>query len=938
MKKAAGFTILVLVTLFALPSRGPASGQEGPAHPESNCAKCHAGPQATWQASAHARAGDALRGAERSNPECLGCHAPQNDPAKGVGCVSCHGSGFECGDWNAAVAAGRHLSAERSCLACHRPSRAHPDSRFSFSVDFPEVAHPRAKKPDLYSADGVYRRWKTYGPADGLPHHKVFAVKVAGSDVWAGTEDGVALLRDGKWRSWGTKDGLVHQAVTSIDVDRKTGEVFLGTLGGVSVFDGTRFTNFVKADKGLCNNCVFGVSLLGDDLWVATFDGISRYNRRTQEWKTYYLNNAPLDEVWIYGCEATPDKMNFAVWGGGLVEYQPDRDHWEAYHDPDGSFELDLFKDDGITSLMSTGVSYDNGNDWVSSYFGVSRYDGRDWHEYNQDDSGLASNFVNFTKARRFEGFQCTDKGLSVLDVARGRWVNYRRLEGSRPETMIEITDTEGRHARRFAGADPFPYDFVWQVDFQGDDVWVATSNGIARGSYGTSEDRLSPIDDPERPFDEEAAALEATAAPAPEPGQPVGVVARELFGKGFAQTVLGPEYTQPYVHFQKPHAVPLAIPFSEFVDPIGREDTSFEDAPTVKLGFLGCLSGPAKSYSEEMLRGAQLALGEINAAGGYHGKPVELAIRDDKATMGLTAHQTVKLIYDDKVLAFLGSMSSDTTHVALRVALKCEVAELTSISTDPTITQVVIPWVFRCLADDWSQSRALAKLLFLDRKFKKIALLERNNRYGRMGSAEIKRVAKRMGHPITLAIRYGARTKSFAEHIKRIRDYGADGVVIWGLYADSAQIVREMREAGLDLPVFGADGLVSQKFIDMAGPAAEGVVVTYPYNAYRRDPLTQDFNRRFLEKYGHEPDSFAAHGYDAMYVLWKAVQRGGLNRTRIRDALAQTHDFHGVTGMISFDHRNNDMRGVEFAVVHDGKFLPLSMAGEHVIKGRHEK
>ena len=141
-----------------------------------------------------------------------------------------------------------------------------------------------------------------------------------------------------------------------------------------------------------------------------------------------------------------------------------------------------------------------------------------------------------------------------------------------------------------------------------------------------------------------------------------------------------------------------------------------------------------------------------------------------------------------------------------------------------------------------------------------------------------------------------------------------------------------------MEIPYFGADGLVAQAFIDQAGEAAEGVVVTYPYDFFRNDPLTKDFNARFKAKHGYDPDSFAAHGYDTLMVLWQAVKRGGLNRTRIRDALAETKDFHGVTGMISFDHRGNDMRGVDFAVVKDGKFLPLRMAGEYVRKGAHEK
>jgi ABC-type branched-subunit amino acid transport system substrate-binding protein len=373
-------------------------------------------------------------------------------------------------------------------------------------------------------------------------------------------------------------------------------------------------------------------------------------------------------------------------------------------------------------------------------------------------------------------------------------------------------------------------------------------------------------------------------------------------------------------------------------VDPIGRRDRTFVNDPEVRIGFIGCLSGPAKAYSGEMLLGVKMAVEEINDAGGYHGKPIVLKIRDDKAKMGEDANQMVKLCFEDKVLGVLGSMSSDTTHVALRVALKCEVPEITTISTDPTITQIVVPWIFRMLADDWSQSRALAKYVFEERKFKRVALLEHNNRYGRMGSMELKRVARRMGVPIKRAMKYSSPEKEFKPYLKNIKDFGADAIVNWGLYPQAARIVRQMKEMGYKIPYFGADGLVAQAFIDQAGDAAQGVVVTYPYDYYRDDPLTVDFNRRFKKKYGHEPDSFAAHGYDAMYVMWRAVLEGGLNRTRIRDALARTKDFHGVTGMISFDHRGNDMRGVDFAVVHEGKFLPLRMAAEHARKGAHER
>lgn len=943
--------IPILVLALCIPAL-LAIGQEKAAPPHGgNCASCHAkeatGDQwGSWKDSGHAKAFEilgseeakavmarvGLEGDAQQAEACLSCHAPMSDKREtGVSCEVCHGmsTGYAgvCGESFAkAVEKGMHLPGERDCLRCHSPSKAHPDLEFTFVLDAGDIAHPRPEPKDpeesLFDTAGLYRNWTVYGVKDGLPHHMVFGVTPHGDDVWFATEDGAALLRDGKFRSWGVEDGLPHPAVTQIVVDGKTGEVWASTLAGIASFDGKTWTAYTQENSGLRNNCTFGITLFGDDVWIATFDGIARYDRKAGEWKEYYLDNAPLDEVWIYGCEANHEMVNFAVWGGGLVQYYPEDDHWEAHHDPDGSFEMDLIQNDGVISMMTTSTSYDNGRTWMASYFGMCAYDGQSWIENDMDNSGLLSNFINFVKARRDEGWFATDRGISCFDAKRNRFVNYAKLGGPGSYGEITIVSRDGSQRRAVRTKTSIPYNFVWGIAFSGEDIWVATSDGVARGTYGDGP----PVRPILSPYGEKPEAGAEPEAPKERPDI------------GFAGRVLDPRYTQPYYRFRKPSTIPLDRPFSDFVDPVGRSDTRFENADEVRLGFIGCLSGPAKAYSQEMLNGALMAVEEINAAGGYHGKPVVLKIRDDKASMGINANQTVKLCFEDEVLGFIGSMSSDTTHVALRVALKCEVPEITCISTDPTITQIVVPWIFRCLADDWSQSRALARYVFKERGFRKVALLEHNNRYGRMGSMELKRVATRMGVPIKIALKYPSKQKDFKPLLKLIKEYGADAIVNWGLYPQAANIVKQMKEMGMDIPYFGADGLVAQAFIDQAGEAAEGVVVTYPYDYYRDDPLTKDFNRRYKEKHGYEPDSFAAHGYDTLMVLWQAVKRGGLNRTRIRDALAETKNFHGVTGTISFDHRGNDMRGVDFAVVKDGKFLPLRMAGEHVRKGAHEK
>ncbi|MEE8373247.1 MAG: ABC transporter substrate-binding protein, partial [Dehalococcoidia bacterium] len=120
---------------------------------------------------------------------------------------------------------------------------------------------------------------------------------------------------------------------------------------------------------------------------------------------------------------------------------------------------------------------------------------------------------------------------------------------------------------------------------------------------------------------------------------------------------------------------------------------------------------------------------------------------------------------------------------------------------------------------------------------------------------------------------------------------------------------------------VLGADRLVSDEFLQLAGRAAEGVVATYPYNPARDDPLLQDFHRRYQERFDEAPEAFAAHAYDGMTLLIRAIRNAGLNRVRIRDELTSLKSFRGVTGEITFDATSNDVGPVWMAEVRQGTF-----------------
>ncbi len=322
-------------------------------------------------------------------------------------------------------------------------------------------------------------RFQNFTTADGLPDNHVYAVLVDGDRIWAGTDNGVGLYENGKWKTFTTKDGLAQRAVLSLALDKRTGAVWAGTMGGLSRISAGRIDTYTQLNSGLSNDVVYGVSVQGDNVWVATAAGACRLNTRTGQWSLWNERNTPMREIWVYGVSAQPDKVYFAVWGSGLLEYTQKTGAWDIYKDPDGETEVVVLKDQGLIHVITSSVSYDNGIVWVSTYFGDSRYDGRYWHNFMTKDSGLPSNFTNFIKgvdANR--AWFCTDKGLAYYDGAN--WAVYRpSLTTGKPE--MTVRDAQGRVSAIPVTTAP-AHNYILGIDFQGDDIWVATAKGLSHG------------------------------------------------------------------------------------------------------------------------------------------------------------------------------------------------------------------------------------------------------------------------------------------------------------------------------------------------------------------------------------------------------------------------------------------------------------------------
>ena len=331
----------------------------------------------------------------------------------------------------------------------------------------------------------VYTHWEQLTTKQGLPNDHIFSVKADKDCVWIGTEGGLARYdkKTKKIRSWRESDGLPWRVVTAVDVDPRTGDVWLGLFGGgLARFSAGRFDNYTQLNSGLANDVVYGIAIEGDHIWCATTAGASRYNTKTDKWDIFTERNAPMEEIWNYNVSARDGKVHLAVWGSGVLEYDVKTENWKTYLDPDGEMEIDLYRDDGIVHVITTGASYIDKVLWISTYFGCCRYDGRHWRGYFDHDCGLPSNFNNNVRARSGqEAWFCSDKGLGAcMDAETCTWVTYTsdgnkhtgKAVIKRENEVIKVVDT----------GYSVPHSFQICVDFDGNDVWAGTSKGLGHG------------------------------------------------------------------------------------------------------------------------------------------------------------------------------------------------------------------------------------------------------------------------------------------------------------------------------------------------------------------------------------------------------------------------------------------------------------------------
>ncbi len=387
-----------------------------------------------------------------------------------------------------------------------------------------------------------------------------------------------------------------------------------------------------------------------------------------------------------------------------------------------------------------------------------------------------------------------------------------------------------------------------------------------------------------------------------------------------------------PYKRFSSPYKRFFDVP-NEYHG-YGRNIAEPTDITEVKIGFLGPIektvsvaTGGAsheESLGKKMLQGAELAIQHANANGGYRntGIPYKLIIRNDNGLWGASANEVVQLAYKDKVWAILGTIDGANSHIAIRTALKAELSVVNSGDTDPTFTETAIPWAFRNITDDRQMCYLLADYVFKNMKLTRVAALRSNNRYGRIGIDEFRDAATRIGHPFIIEMNYQQSDKDFTSQLNSILQLQPQAIITYGDAEESALLLNQIRQMGGDVWFIGSDRIVSQNFIDLVEGNLNKVIAPYPYNPESDKQNYQDFKQTFSAKYQEEPETFASHAYDGIAMIIEAIEKGGLNRAKIRDELAQMKSYDGVSGKKRFDPIFNNLSSPYLAIGSNDRFI----------------
>jgi branched-chain amino acid transport system substrate-binding protein len=342
-----------------------------------------------------------------------------------------------------------------------------------------------------------------------------------------------------------------------------------------------------------------------------------------------------------------------------------------------------------------------------------------------------------------------------------------------------------------------------------------------------------------------------------------------------------------------------------------------------IKIGAFGPMSGDAAAFGQAEQRGIDLAVNKKNAAGGVLGQKIQVIYGDDVGKPEQAVSVAKRLTTNDGVLILLGSISSPASFAVSQVAAEQQTPQIVVGGTAQKITTQGNPWVFRSAVPDTKFAADLVD--FIHERFpdkKKVGFIYVNDDFGKGGVDAFKLRAKTYGIEFAAEEKYTRGDIDFTSQLSRIKASGANILVDWSRYTESALIQKQFKQMGLDVVRFGCDGQALPKFRELAGDAANGMYYATHFSMATVSgiPGAQSFAIEFRKVYGKDPDFIDAEAYDAATAAILAIEKAGkADRTAIRDALRDV-EFEGTRGHFAFDKKGDPTFPAHIVLVKEGQ------------------
>jgi branched-chain amino acid transport system substrate-binding protein len=339
-----------------------------------------------------------------------------------------------------------------------------------------------------------------------------------------------------------------------------------------------------------------------------------------------------------------------------------------------------------------------------------------------------------------------------------------------------------------------------------------------------------------------------------------------------------------------------------------------------VRIGVFMSLTGSTANFGISSTNGIKMAADEVNAAGGINGKQIEVLVQDDRSDASEAATIVTKFVTQDQVHAILGEVASSRSIAAAPIAQNAKIPMLTPSSTNPEVTRKG-NFIFRSCFIDPVQGAAIAQFAARTLGAKRAAIMvDRKNDYSTGLEKVISATFTKMGGQMVGTQSYQEGDQDFNAQLTDLKGKNPEVIFVPGYYNDVGLIAKQARDKGITVPLVGGDGWDSAQLYAIGGTALNGSFFTNHYSPYDTDPKVQKFVNDYKTRFGTIPDALAATAYDAAKIMFDAIKRStSLDGTAIRDALAATKDYPGVTGNVTFNENRDAVKPIVMIEIKDG-------------------